>query len=404
MWLALLSTALPLALGAWWGRRVPGARGWGAWAVAWVAGVSLTLWWQALAPGEVVWLALSFGLGSLLGQVHPPLAGVAAAVLFLAATEVLAWRGLGPPESRPGDLERWRVPLTALSPPCTWDSATASAPRKVDDGRPLVVHLGDSMIDNFGVSSREAVVGRLIRREPHIRHVEAGHAGTGPDCAWRILRDGPDAALWVLHSYLGNDVEDLKGGYAWCGDRALTDLALPPSLVCDATPRWLSPAARLATTAPPLVLRHLASTSATAHHLARAVDDLALRQRQRRALERVPPHGLESVYVGVIQQMVEDAKRRGGAFHVTLTPLRATHPAATHERADRIGKQLRGLDVPVWDGRVAFPPTHPRWFLTDDPHDPHLSPDGHDRWAAWLLASGAVEAPPRAAAPDGPEP
>lgn len=394
-----------------------------------VARSNTSLFW------DVLFAALCFLPAVLLGR-DGARTRVALQLVLGAMLAEVALRMLTPPAVSPAPhMARLSMEITNRDPPCRVlypDPDALRSESEVRDGRPVVMHLGDSMVEGAGVAREEAFPAALGALQPAVRHVNLGVGGAGPEAylfAFERWVSALRPRLAVVYIFLGNDIFDLEREYLCCaGGPLYRDAAVPPTPRCP-TARWAVPLkTHLVTSPAPFALRALAANSAAAWHLQRLVQsvpdrlyrrgfhlvegahesasltprwDLFARRLQglarasaahrvpvlvvalpsRHTLERAlgrEPHGFD--YWGD-RESGEAAQRRvvTEARAVGLDALDAAEPV-------RAGIALHGLDA---------------FFANQYPGDVHFSPLGHRAVAAWLAPalaerlarSGTVAAP-----------
>lgn len=138
--------------------------------------------------------------------------------------------------------------------------------------RPVVLHVGDSMVDNQHLRSDERLIHVLRESDRAYHHVNASVGSTGTDHQLAMARRTISAvrpAVVVHHLFVGNDLDDIGLGWACCSGEAPVDLTEPGFPDRCVEPSWSAPLPILLRTRPaPYVLRVAANWSSFAHLLA----------------------------------------------------------------------------------------------------------------------------------------
>lgn len=278
--------------------------------------------------------------------------------------------------------------------------------RQQSEGARLrVLHLGDSVVRGSFVREDQAFPARLQALDPGAAHLNGGMEGTAVDFQYRMAREWVERLpldAVVLYPYY-NDIGEMDRPYAACGEGPVLDWdGDPPG---DACPRaWArSPAEhpRLASPAP-LALRVLTSWSFFARHACAAFARQAAppfpgwdaaQRRFERALaalrDLLRARGIPLALVVPPSRVVVDQGPGSDGVKTSLDVL-----ARFRDSAGRLGLVL--LDpTPAFREAAAADPAR-RLFVDDPPGDPHLSVEGHDLMARWLLRELAVLDPPLA--------
>lgn len=171
--------AVAVAIGTWWG--FPGAS------------VADTLLTTVIALGGWIAAWSSGWVGGLKRVIAGVVLGAVLALLLEGATRLLL---PSPPEmqplapdypgfmlSRDGAVPyvRWSV----LDPESPVSHEAIGSPAEV----PMVLHLGNSVVEGVEVSPSDRFVARVDDRDPGARHVNLAVGGTGPDFAWALARN-----------------------------------------------------------------------------------------------------------------------------------------------------------------------------------------------------------------------
>ncbi len=276
---------------------------------------------------------------------------------------------------------------------------------KAVGSRPVVLHLGDSMLEGTGVGGPapdgRTFVARLQALDPVVAHVNVGVSGSGPDASLGIATAWSarlPVRAFLLYLFLENDLADLHIAYPCCGlERLLNDDEDQPVLRCPSRRpmgllhRWAL------VTASPWLLRALIDRSALARLLVARTEGWLV-NRLGRVLERVDEAAAEARLLRVVVALERLAEEKGATLAVVVLPERTALAAPTEPRAARIeARRARALamlqreNVVALDANEIFTPAvapgqPPLGFLTgpNGSPDDHFDDDGHARMAAWL--------------------
>ena len=323
---------------------------------------------------------------------------LASAALVVAVVEggarlvPAASTGFPPPEAA-----AWRLSSLPQGQACrlvgpSFEALTDERLARVDASRPLVLHLGDSMVEGAGVPPEHAFPARLGEIDATYAHVNGGLWGTGPDAylvglqRW-LSRIHP--TLVLVHVFLANDVQDLDAPQPCCHDRPLltygADGAVPG---CDLDGPQARPW-RPGGSPPPYALRVLTEVSAAARLACLAIaapsagagrDDDELRWRHLAAVL----HGLRrqadgaGVPLGVVVVPERLELERVAGNEIVAPARRARFVALAREAG------LAVLDPSADFVREARERGVLRLFVQGSGRDVHLSAEGHDVYARWL--------------------
>ena len=393
------------APGAWLGVVVGAALG------VLLAAMRLHAWpWDAVAAGLIGALPVALLPGSRRAALGL-LVALGVSVAGLAGLELMARHALGPPMMAAQAYRSWRWGPTwqenaclALHPAKQAGNDGLGAWLHADDTRPLVLHLGDSMIERSRHGGGAGVVELLQARDRDAVHINAGFAGTGTDfqlALARRLAPTIKPRLIVLWVYGGNDLADLDRPYACCDQGPLLDwTATPPASLC-AEPRWnIGLRTRMARSPPPWPLRQASRWSVAARH---GVDLFvwtagALAPGMGPSQGAAAAGGATDRFVAAVRTLDALAAAGEGRLIAVLLPHRAAledamvrgaGPGVTHTR---LLAALRGARVPTLDtwAPLAAAVARGRAGLYRDRE--HPGPAGHALLAGlvapWLASHG----------------
>jgi len=259
---------------------------------------------------------------------------------------------------------------------------------------PVVLHVGDSMVQGTSVGLSNTFVAQLDRLDPGRSHVNAGVDGTGPDHYFLLIQnwlERLEVDTVVLHLFPANDLMELDQGQRACRGASLlvygegrvqARCASPDRRV----PFWLAPAFAQA----PYALRFLGHSSAAARQLQEAL------LRAQKAL--VSPRGDQAAeHLRQLLHALEGSlEEQGVDLVVTVLPFRGqledpeavsdsmrTDRAETLATCNELG--LRTLDLQDHFQALVHEKGAEPLFLNDIPGDIHWSAEGHAEVARWLL-------------------
>ncbi len=238
--------------------------------------------WDALLAGSLGALGAAVGVAAR----RVPTARTAALIALTVALSGLALEVLvralleeplapAPPRFDPlVDQGRYALfPGTGASP-VEGDLAAAGA-------HPVVLHVGDSMVDPALFPREQTLVGRLARLDPARAHVNLGVPGAAPDLEWLVTRrwlartrevTGRPPALVVLYPFLMNDIGELGKRFAICGAAPLARLVGSAPVEGCPEPSEQTLSTKLLVSPPPSAVVRLATGSAVARHVLAALD------------------------------------------------------------------------------------------------------------------------------------
>jgi hypothetical protein len=407
---ALLGNGVGRGVRRWWGKRISGA---------WFpVGVLLLASLAALVGGggglpvgfyDLSQLLLLFAVGflqalhaaSLWQPTRTWWLGAGGSVAGLILLEAGA-RLLPPPplflepvgELRFLSQEMGPAPAEELAYPALYPRQMKGRLAQAKSGVPLVLHVGDSMVQGTTLGLTHTFVAELDRLDTGRSHVNAGVDGTGPDHYFLLIQNWikqVQVDTVVLHLFPANDLMELDQGQRSCrGESLLTYGEGGVQVRCpepDArVPFWLAPAFAQA----PYGLRLLGHHSAAARQLQEAL------LRMQKAM--VSPSGsLASEHLGlVLQALGNSLSERGIHLVVTVLPFRGqleapdaqpesvrTDWTETLATSRKLG--LRTLDLESHFQSLVDDRGAEEFFLNEIPGDIHWSKAGHAEAARWLL-------------------
>lgn len=393
----------------WWLPIAVGVMGMSLAAVDWFPAVGA---WDLIAEGFLLTAALSMGAAGADGRALLVLA-IASAVGVLGL-EWAARRYLPSPPSFPppeaavyaARPDAWDVGCSVLYGAAGLDGeigklryGSPSAMQK-KPGRPLVVHLGDSMTFGDGVAEDEAFPALLDAGSADVVHANYGVWAVGTDFEYLLLQKILAAhapALVVLHVYVGNDIFDVDRPYECCAAGPLVDYRPEGPVARCPEARWrFTLASRFGHSPAPYPLRVATGWSYAARHTAAAFAVLGF------WLDR-PPNFISPENAGseegwehlrqLLTAMRDQLRARGSELAVTLLPtrtaLQARDPSEvpTYRAERRAGALAAELGIRTLDAWNVFAAAvqhdgAARYFLGE--HDIHFSPAGHRLVADWL--------------------
>lgn len=379
-----------------------------------VARSNTSLFW------DVLFAALCFLPAALLGRDGSRSRVGLQLVLGVMLAEV-ALRALTPPVSVASPAPhraRLSMEITNRDPPCRVlypDAEVLRSESEVHDARPVVMHLGDSMVEGAGVAREEAFPAALGSLQPAVRHVNLGVGGAGPEAylfAFERWASALRPRLAVVYVFLGNDLFDLEREYLCCaGGPLYRDAAVPPTPRCPAA-RWAVPLkTHLATSPAPFALRALAANSAVAWHLQRLVQSVpdALYRRGFHLVEGAHESASLTPRWNLLARRLQALARSSATRHI---PVLVVALPSRHTLERSLGREPHGFDY--WGDRESGESAQHRvvseahaagldaldawepvrtgvalhgldaFFANRYPGDVHFSPLGHRAVAAWL--------------------
>ena len=433
---ALSLTLVAVALGGLCGRATAG-RAWHSRAA--VVALAALLWALMTRPpllyvggGDLLWLWGAFALSVAAGRRATTLRWkpLLASVVFGAVLLELGARVAVPPRRDWGSYgaPQFVVDLGQRDSVClhlmdAWrlgeaGRSTPEMERAAREGRPVVVHVGDSMVEGLGVPAEQRFVSQIGQAHPAQEHAVMARPGAGPDTHLIVVdrvvtRMRPRPALVVLYLFPGNDVHDIDvprlccdglPPLRWEGDRPVERFG---------SARWrLSRRQVIGQSPAPWFLRALGPSSHAAaamleawDGMMRAANDRGLVEmnpaevarlpeaerwrrmerivaaiRGRLAAQGVPALAVVIPYRLTLEQSVGNAARGLNAIFPTYAEGSAAH-ARFVEILTRAGfDTVDAFPVMQEMARANTPGLYARAY----PNDWHFGPEGHRRLAAWL--------------------
>jgi len=271
-----------------------------------------------------------------------------------------------------------------------------------DGGRPVVLHVGDSMVQGCGLPISESFPARLAEIDPATLHVNAGLAAMSVDYyllhaeRW-VTRRRVDRVIFYV--FVGNDLDEIDQQMPCCWGGPLLDYG--PDGVRERCSRPASSADALAWHSPlPYPLRAATKFSSLALRIA----TLRSRPRPKREHDSRWPH-----FEAVMRAARDRMGAHGVGFAVVLLPLREALQSPEPKQSEAYAIRTRALEtcnrlgirtLDTWDFfEDAVRRTGPaRWFITRDGfEDLHFSAEGNDQFARWLAGQLAGLFAPREA-------
>jgi lysophospholipase L1-like esterase len=362
--------------------------------------------WDALAPAILV------GAGVVMGSGRAPARALGARLALVAVSTLVALAGLElAARALPAPAASFAPPrevqlllpaaedLGGCAPlhPDAAPAAFAARTAAVRPGAPVVLHLGDSMVEGVGVTPEEAFPALLGRAQPGVAHVNAGFAGTSLDFQLLVARAWLPrlaATRVVLHVFGYNDLAELDRATPCCPGGPLLDAAAEARCAAPAWPHGRLD--RLAASPAPYGVRVAAGSSALAR---RAV--LGFAALGARLGAAPPPADRWARYAQLLRALATDLKRRGVPLTVVYLPARASLEGPSPRESGDHALRGRVLELARSLGAEAVDPWElledavraegaARWYLP--PPDIHFTAAGHRLLAEWL-ARGALATP-----------
>ncbi len=285
------------------------------------------------------------------------------------------------------------APAEELAYPALYPRQMQGRLAQAQAGVPVVLHVGDSMVQGTTVGLANTFVAELDRLDPGRSHVNAGVDGTGPDHYFLLIQNWIkqlQVDTVVLHLFPANDLMELDQGQRSCrgeslltyGDGRVQARCAEPD---SQAPFWLAPAFAQA----PYAIRLLSHHSAAA----RLIQEALLRVQKA----MVSPSGdFASEHLGqVLQALGDSLAERDIRLVVTVLPFRGqledpdAQPESTRtERAQTLATcrelELQTLDLEGHFQALVDEKGAEALFLDEIPGDIHWSTAGHAAVAEWL--------------------
>ena len=268
-----------------------------------------------------------------------------------------------------------------------------------DGRRPVVLHVGDSMVQGYGVVMAESFPARLSEIDPGTLHINAGVAAMSVDYyllhaeRWLARRHIDRVVFYV---FVGNDLDEIDQEMACCWDGPLLDYGpdgprerCPKPASSDDALAWHSPL--------PYPVRAATKFSSLALRLAALYSG----SRPKREHDSKWPH-FEAVMGAARDRMVAS----GVGFAVVLLPLREALQSAEPKQSEAYAVRTRAMEtcnrlgirtLDTWDffEGAGHRTGLARLFITRDGfEDLHFSAEGNEQFARWLARRlGALFAP-----------
>jgi hypothetical protein len=264
-----------------------------------------------------------------------------------------------------------------------------------DDGRPVVLHVGDSMVQGQGVQPDRTFVADLARIEPGARHVNAGFGGTGTDYQLLFVRgvlERRHVARVVVYLFPETDWYDLDWPWPWCRGGGLLEYGADgPVARCPGEGGPPTLADELAYSPPPFLLRLAAMASKAALGACGAFPTLS----QGTGDPGDPETRWERLRA-VVDAIRSETSARGVDLAFVVLPYRLALEAdrpkegpryELHRRAAAVPEALGIRTLDAWDlwETLVRKDGAARYFATAmGPQDVHFGVEGHEVLARWL--------------------
>jgi hypothetical protein len=271
--------------------------------------------------------------------------------------------------------------------------------RSEADGKPRVLHLGDSMVTSASIGDALPFPALLEQLDPARHHIGGGVPGTSTDLQLAVARAWLDRASFsqvVLHLFSGNDIVELDRAYTCTDAGPVLDEA---ARLRFAEPRWAYPLGLIVVrTPPPYPLRVLGTVSVAAAQLVSGFGALTHSLDEPMGLATEGQLGTDAQwrrFDQLLRAFADELAARGVPLTVTVLPhrafLEAADPASvpTFEAHNRMVAVARGLGLRTLDAGEPFAEAvrrdgSQRTFADTTDYDVHFSAEGHRLFAAWL--------------------
>ncbi len=418
VWLAAALVAVPALVG--WGIVRRGRPRW------WLGLVAVSLLGGLLVPElplwDLVFAVLALGLGAWCGARRGRGRRLAASVVLFAGVAEVAGRGLLPDAPYVLSDRTWHAWNTDLGDVPDREACQALFPHAYErspywadlafdpDPRPLVLHLGDSMLvfSDTGPPSSRTDRGRFVHRyaasDPERRHLNLGVAGTGMDYQLASARAWADRRVdrVVVYAFTENDLSDLDRRYLCCPGGSLLDYDAPglPTRCSEPAEVAVHPSPlqlRLLSSIPPLTLQVLTPRSRVAAHLRARLNQLPTWMTPWAARSNAvddqliyTPGAEDRRWRWTGELLTELDRELGERLVVVVLPVGPDldGPAEPHHHSRERAERLLGLCVEAgvrcvdaWDAFRDVPVPAGGWFMRDGYH---FADAGHERFAVWL--------------------
>lgn len=272
--------------------------------------------------------------------------------------------------------------------------------RHEDDGKPRVLHLGDSMVTSASIGDALPFPDLLEQLDSTHHHIGGGVPGTSTDLQLAVARAWLDRASFsqvVLHLFSGNDIVELDRAYTCSDAGPVLDEA---AHLRFAEPRWAYPLRLIVVRTPaPYPLRVLGTVSVAAAQLVSGFSALTHSLDEPMGLETEGQLGTEAQWRRfdfVLRAFADELAARHIPLIVAVIPhrafLEAADPASvpTFEAHNRMVAIARGLGLTTLDAGKLFAEAvrrdgSKRYFADTTDYDVHFSAEGHALYARWLL-------------------
>ena len=296
------------------------------------------------------------------------------------------------PSFPPGDtLAACSLAFPAVAP------ARFAERRGADDGRPVVLHLGDSMTYGLYVERAQAFPALLEKLDPRLAHVNAATPATSADFHFVVAQQWLDrvrARQIVVHLF-ANDLMEIDQAMPCCADGPLLAYDGPGVVERCPSPRFAdgfgdSFAWLVHNSAAPYPLRAATAVSRFAAH----VDVAFMAKVSSVSFARAPDEEKWSHVEQAVRGIRDEAARRRIPLVCVVLPVRqalqakapSQHPGyAISARLRSTCEQLGIRTLDPWDEfeqRVRVEGAAP-FFVPPD--DIHFTARGHQVMAGWLL-------------------